>query len=760
MNINSNRDSTRHPKSKIEIHDTDSCSSSRSDVKSIRYLTSSNPSKPRADTYEFSARDETTAVTRDVIERRSLSAGNELGPGFGQLKRFHSTRRAERPAPYYVNDSASYGTSTASLSEPFKCDRGHHTRPVVLKEFMKRKETVSSSPCSTSSKSETSDRCSTDFMKDKDISSSISSRSSSSSLLTSTASSLFSTLMELAYDDSYQAHYDKINTSTNTGNDDCIEDKGQISRNQKNTERFKRKNDMSKTIRINDREVYCEPPYRTDNTINTNSNVNNRTQSDSNKQKQEQKQERIRGVESDLINNLSGKIAPLRQYLNKRDTSNSGVVNFEEFFSTMRQLGIQSSKKDLEEIFNGAAENRISKGTVNNYETWEFDVTHSKCKAVNIDLFTERLLKASELNEFKINNSQNSQNNCYNNDDYRVMKNILHATNKQSDPMRLYSHVIHGYGNNEGNGPSAGHFTPQKLKENLKVMGSNLTDTEFNKVLKKVNKGFDGKISLQDFDNLLYDNVRGYESDNNVKRIKSLKNHNRYSKTYQSCDALNNNNQFEFDKIIDSRIGKKDSLKWGKLRSTILEHCENLPEAFKNASNQFNHRGRKKERNNYFKNENKNENQEFRRSRSLGSAVGWGRSLHGTDPFLDYTGLGVTSSGRFYGKEREDREFRIKNTEPFLLPVSKLRDVLSDVGVQLGNDDTERLKDVITRETATTSTPIFKKKNSQVGVSDGTRTNSGILVCDEPSVSLEQFCDIIGIKRNVNPVTSLIGITI
>ena len=168
------------------------------------------------------------------------------------------------------------------------------------------------------------------------------------------------------------------------------------------------------------------------------------------------------------------------------------------------------------------------------------------------------------------------------------------------------------------------------------------------------------------------------------------------------------------------------------------------------------------ENGNENENENENENgiQEFRRSRSLGSAVGWGRSLHGTNPFLDYTGLGVTSSGRFYGKEREDREFRIKNTEPFSLPVSKLRDVLSDVGIQLGNDDTERLKDVITREIATKSTPILKKNNVHVGGSDGTRTNSGISMCEEPSVSLEQFCDIIGIERNVNPVTSLIGITI
>ena len=282
LNINSNRDSTRHPKSKIEVHETDSSSSSRSDVQSIRYLTSSNPSRPRADTYQLSPRDVTNAVTRDVMERRTLSAGNELGPGFGQLKRFHSTRRAERPAPYYVNDSASYGSATASSSEPFKSDRERYTRPVVLKEFMKRKENVSSSPCSTSSKSqspETSDRCFTDYMKDKDISftSNSTSSSSSSSLLTSTASSLFSTLMELAYDDSYQAHYDKINTNT-----DSIEDKGQISHSQKNMERFKRRNDMSKTTRIEDREVCCTPPYRTDNTINTNSNSNLNSNSNSN----------------------------------------------------------------------------------------------------------------------------------------------------------------------------------------------------------------------------------------------------------------------------------------------------------------------------------------------------------------------------------------------------------------------------------------------------------------------------------------------
>ena len=142
----------------------------------------------------------------------------------------------------------------------------------------------------------------------------------------------------------------------------------------------------------------------------------------------------------------------------------------------------------------------------------------------------------------------------------------------------------------------------------------------------------------------------------------------------------------------------------------------------------------------------------------------WGKYENGGNLNLDSTGstgLAVTSSGRFYSKEREEREFNTKNTVSLSLPVSMLRNVLSDAGIQLGNDDIERLKDTVTRDIMTVQPVTFMKKDVEVGMSGRSRTNSGISsgmsVCGEPSVSLERFCDIIGFARNVNNVTSKIG---
>ena len=606
--------------------------------------------------------------------------------------------------------------------------------------------------------------------------------------------------MELAYDDSYKAHFDQIHTPPN--NDTCTtcEDGGQSSYTKRHMGRYSGRYDMSGTgaavgedresnsnsnsNSINSNSSNRESSSNNNSNSNSSNSSNNRCNSNSNstsssrpssrgnisnkgnKQLNENKQKRIAAVETDIINNLSAKIGPLRGCLSKQDISQSGVVNFEEFYSAMRQMGILSAKGDLEEVFNGAAEHRMGKGTVNNYETWEFDVTHSKCKAVDIGEFTERVVKAaSELNEFQ---KDDTHNNCRQTQEQRAMKNILHITGKQSDPMRLYSHTTHGMGQCEGKGTSAGFFTPQKLKKNLRDLGSILTETDFDSILKKVKTGCDGKISLLDFDDLLHNDVRGYDSDNNMRRKKLLRDHNRYSRTFQSCDALNNDDQSEYKKIIDSRLGKKDSMKWGKLQGKILENCEKLPESFNNVAKHFSPeeraRGRVRER----KENIDIGNLERRRSRSLGSVV-WGKYQNGRNLDLDSTGsmgstgLAVTSSGRFYGKQREERESNTKNTELLSLPVSMLRNVLSDAGIQLGNDDIERLKDVVTREIMTVQPSVFMKKafEVEVGVSGGSRSNSGInsgmSVCGEPSVSLERFCDILGIARNVNTVTSKIG---
>ena len=59
----------------------------------------------------------------------------------------------------------------------------------------------------------------------------------------------------------------------------------------------------------------------------------------------------------------------------------------------------------------------------------------------------------------------------------------------------------------------------------------------------------------------------------------------------------------------------------------------------------------------------------------------------------------VTTSGRYYGKERQNRERDnlLFNSNELQLPINRLKDVLSDAGVQLGTDDARRLSGLIAR---------------------------------------------------------------
>ena len=318
------------------------------------------------------------------------------------------------------------------------------------------------------------------------------------------------------------------------------------------------------------------------------------------------------------------------------------------------------------------------------------------------------------------------------------MKKVLHATNKQEDPMRVFNHLSN-HGERSGNGAVIGHLAPKQLKEGLQLLGSNLSDKEFNYLIEKVGTSHDGKISLLEFDEILHSEVVRTDNISSKLQKNNLKDNKRYSRTYQSCDTINFHNQAEYEKVTDSNIGRNDSMKWGKLQGIIQENCHKLPEAFKNAAKQFyEKRGRTL-----------GQDSRNRRSQSVGSVR---RVSKFGGEFIGGIEEEVTSSGRFYGREREERE-NINNmnnnidNDSMKLPVNVLRDILSDAGVQLGTDDAMRLTNYVTREVG--------KNNSVKSQKDGnTNTNN---IGNEPTVSLDMFCQIVGIPTVMNPSTSQKG---
>ena len=80
-----------------------------------------------------------------------------------------------------------------------------------------------------------------------------------------------------------------------------------------------------------------------------------------------------------------------------------------------------------------------------------------------------------------------------------------------------------------------------------------------------------------------------------------------------------------------------------------------------------------------------------------------------------------------------------------LVPLSRLRDVLSDAGVQLGSDDAARLEDIVRRELLTHPSPSPRANSSaNAGANSGSSSSPGADAI-EPLISLDRFCSIIGV---------------
>jgi hypothetical protein len=711
---NSSRSSSKgkkHLTNSRQRNEPDTSDTPRSDVVAVHYLTTANPSKAKDLLYQYSS-----PTTGDVVRHSNQSSPatdivgtsepDQSGDRFGQFKRFQMVKRAERPAPFHMDPvgtrTRSRSRSPANLRNDMECS----PRPVVLRDCILNDNATGAafhSPAKSSSyKSPRRHR-----VDDCDGNSN------------SCKSSLYSTLMELADDDSYQAHYDRIEAPPHkpTPRDYDFNRSASPGRY---------KGVMRHTDSTNVRHALAASDEQS-SSMDTSPYSRRSSTETSTPRMSEKEKERVKSVEMDIIKHLSGRVGPLRLSLKKKDISNSGVVNFEEFNAAVRQLGVEASKPDLKEVFKAAADDRNCRGAVSAFENWSTDIRYTQGKALNIESYAEKLVeRATEVEKDR----GHSSNECRATEERRAMRKVLDAANKRSDPMRVFCHITHGTGNNEGKGPIMGHLAPQQLKEGLQTLGSNLTDKEFEYLLHKVGTSRDGKISLSEFDEILHSEVTAYESDHAAKRRSAQKSNKRYSKTFESCDAVNRNSQAEYDKVKDSTIGRIDSMKWGKLQGTIQSNCENLPDAFKNAASYYRSRGRSADLGSGSQ----------RRSRSLGSCRVGVSFAPGTDG-----GDGVTSSGRHYAREREEREERdALDKEPFMLPVSKLRDVLSDAGIQLGSDDVERLRSLVTHEVASNQSPSFRR-------------GRGREAPVEPSVSLDQFCDIVGISRVFNNSVSKAG---
>ena len=733
----------------------------RTDVVSVQYLSAASPSSSKVKSKNSRLSEPGPGqpagsnFISEAVEYIPSSDPDQMRDWFGACKRFQGVKRALRPPPYHVDPLGGPAKTRSSSVPPSRKVVAVH-KPKVLRDSLRDSmmdllqddSTVSSYPhYSATSVTGVSERQNNQkdqnnrnisFNDSKDggrsprspramdpgsefqsLSITIPSQSNNNDNIEGEMEgrnkSLYSSIMDLADDNSYQAHYDRMNISispTYGMKSSAISPQRMYKLAPRNTNSLS----MLSLLRSDDDVNVSSQGSRSKVHGNKNNDVTD-------KEKKELEKERVKGVEINILNHLQGRVGGLRHHLNQMDLSHSGVVNFPEFRAALKQLGVEATNPQLREVFQGSSEDRKGKGVVNNFETWGQDVRYSKGSALNIEKFTEKLAGKAIESEAK-----KGKSDCYITEQTRAIKKVLHATNKRDDPMKVFCHLAQGNGYTEGKGAIVGHLAPQQLKEGLQTLGSNLTDKEFEYLLEKVGTSYDGKISLSEFDEILHTEVGGYDSDYSTVKRGSLDVNPRYTKTYQSCTTIQQHTQPEYDKVTDSKIARGDRMKWGKLQGVIQENCQNLPEAFKNAAVQI--------RNSRSGSRDLPQNKSHRRSHSLGSTRSWARFADGGEAASE-----VTSSGRCYGREREEREDNVAAVNDLpLLPVKNLRDILSNAGVQLGTDDAERLTSLITRE-----------------VSNRTDASSIVGSTEEPSVSFDRFCEIVGIAKVLNPSTSQKG---
>ena len=132
---------------------------------------------------------------------------------------------------------------------------------------------------------------------------------------------------------------------------------------------------------------------------------------------------------------------------------------------------------------------------------------------------------------------------------------------------------------------------------------------------------------------------------------------------------------------------------------------------------------------------------------SLGGSVGGGASgqlMAGSRPnrfFRDDSFLPTSSATTAPQPASASTSASAVKSRAGVVPVSRLRDVLSDAGVQLGADDAARLEDLVRRALA--SRPAVADASSSATAA---RASSGA-GADGPTVSLDRFCEIVGIAK-------------
>ena len=395
------------------MKNTDLVDVTRSDVAVVQFLSPTDPPRVKSAHLDGKAASGTSQQTREPRkENETLLLKSWTGPN----RRFQITKSDSRPTPYHTDapaTSQSFSTSSSSrklstLQDNIPSKTSYQTLESSILRTSSTTSTTSSKENKPADMRPTirpfKGSCERRFSEDSgDVDGRVKRRENKTPC---------GSIIELADDDSYEAHYDRM---ISTGGK-AAAGVG-LGKASGQSDAGKRQHPRG---RNSDSYVAAseEPDFsHNHNNINDNNKLTKRSI----------EKDEVKELEKNILRHISGRLGNLRHSLNKLDVSRSGVVNFKEFQSAMMQRGVDIPSADLKRVFDDFAEDKRGAGWTNKSEVTTNDTRYSNGRAVNVEQFTEHLA---------LRNQECSAEH------QRAMKKVLHASSKHEDPMLVFKQIF------------------------------------------------------------------------------------------------------------------------------------------------------------------------------------------------------------------------------------------------------------------------------------------------------------------------------
>lgn len=202
-------------------------------------------------------------------------------------------------------------------------------------------------------------------------------------------------IIELADDDSYCAHYDRIQSMKQAQKQgrgqgcskESITPAAGFSVQQ--TERSAIRKRRAPTSNLTD--ATANSKLKQQDFFGIISQTSDHATEDNRYTKISDQKEKVKFLENSILEHISGRLGNLRHSLNKMDFSRSGVLNYEEFKSVIAQRGVNMLPRDVEKVFQDRATDNRDKGQINKGGVTSHDLRYSRGLAVNIQKYIEHL---------------------------------------------------------------------------------------------------------------------------------------------------------------------------------------------------------------------------------------------------------------------------------------------------------------------------------------------------------------------------------